>query len=125
LIDIRGAETLLLVEDDPVLALTLATTLRYLGYRVHVAEDLPAALAHCTCPPGQVGVTDQGRVALALLSTAAPEARELVRRLREQLPDLRVLWLARGLATTGPGGDAWVVPCSFEALALRVRQALS
>ena len=125
LIDIRGAETLLLVEDDPVLALTLATTLRYLGYRVHVAEDLPTALAHCTCPPGQVGVTDQGRVALALLSTAAPEARELARRLREQLPDLRVLWLTRGLATTGPGGDAWVVPCSFEALALRVRQALS
>ncbi len=120
LVDIRGAETLLLVEDEPVLALTLATTLRHLGYRVRVAEDLSTALAHCTESPETV----HAGVALALLSTSAPEPRELVRRLREAAPDLRVLWLGRGLAAAGLGGDPLIVPCTFEALALRVRQAL-
>lgn len=121
LVDLRGAETVLLVEDDPVLALALTSALRHLGYRVRAAEDLPGALAHCTCPPGQV---DDGRVALALLSAAAPAPRELVRQLRESLPELRVLWLARGPGANGLGGDPLIVPCGFEALALRVRQAL-
>lgn len=119
LVDLRGAETVLLVEDEPVLALTLTTALRHLGYRVCTAEDLPAALAHCPCPSGQ-----PGRIALALLSAATPAPRELLRRLREPLPELRVLWLARGPGPAALGGDPLIVPCSFEALALRVRQAL-
>ena len=43
---------------------------------------------------------------------------------KEPLPELRVLWLARGPGPASLGGDPLIVPCSFEALALRVRQAL-
>lgn len=124
IVDLRGAETLLLIEDEPVLALTLATALRHLGYRVRVADDLAAGLAPGTCPSDQVGACDPGRFALALLSASVPAPRDVLRRLREALPDLRVLWLARGPGAPGLGGDPLIVPCGFEALALRVRQAL-
>ena len=121
-VDLRGAESLLLIEDEPALALTLATVLRHLGYIVTVADDLAGGLARLqlTCPPGQVAAP---RPALALLSAGLPAPGDALRRLRAALPDLRVLWLASAGAST-PGGDPLVVPCSFEALALRVRQAL-
>lgn len=121
--DLSGGETLLLIEPDPDLRRALTAVLRHLGYRVLAAAQLAPALdllvgtgpkAHVPC----------ARVALALVASALPDAgpERAATRLRERLPELRLLWLAPGPA--GPAGDLLVVPCSFEALALRVRQAL-
>lgn len=122
LVDLRGAERLLLLEDDPLLAQTLRAVLTHLGYDLVVADDPRAAidLLQSTCPPGQ----PQKQPSLALLSTALPAPAELLRQLRAAWPDLRVLWLATTPGATAPLGDPLVIPCSFEALALRVRQAL-
>lgn len=114
-VDVRGTEALLLVEDDVGLRQIVAAVLRHLGYLVLAADDLQAALGLLQAP--------DVRVALALLSTALPGPADALRRLREPAPDLRVLWLAPAGAPV-PSGDPLVVPCGFEALALRVRQAL-
>ncbi len=123
--DLRGVETLLLLEPDLDLRRTLATTLRHLGYRVLATGQLAAAidLLMKTCPEAHV---PKARVALALVSSALPALapEQALQRLRERSPDLRLLWLAASATMTGPAGDALVVPCNFEALALRVRQAL-
>lgn len=123
--DLLGVETLLLLEPDLDLRRALATVLRHLGYRVLATDRLALAvdLLVGTCPEAQV---PERRVALALVPCALPGCGpELIsRRLRERLPELRLLWLAPSAQAAGPAGDRLVVPCSFEALALRVRQAL-
>ncbi len=121
-VDLRGAEPILLVEDDPILAQTLTAVLRHLGYDVRQADDVAAAidLLQSTCPPGHVPAS---RISLALLPCGLPAAGDALRRLRELVPELRVLWLASHGAAA-PALDPLVVPCTFEALALRVRQAL-
>ncbi len=122
-IDLRGAERLLLIEDDPLLAQTLGAVLRHLGYDVQVTDDITAALdlLQETCPPDHV---PEARVSLALLSTTLPAPADAIRRLRAACPDMRVLWLASAPGPAGVASDPLVVPCTFEALALRVRQAL-
>lgn len=121
-VDLRGAEKLLLVEDDPLLARTLNCALTHLGYEVYAADDLAGALRRleATCPPGHAPTA---RISLAVISAALPGAGEALRRLRELRPDLRVLWLALTPGAALPS-DPLIVPCSFEALALRVRQAI-
>ena len=123
--DLLGVETLLLLEPDLDLRRVLAAVLRHLGYRVLATDRLAAAvdLLVGTGPEAQV---PERRVALALVPCALPGCGpELIsRRLRERLPELRLLWLAPSAQAAGPAGDSLVVPCSFEALALRVRQAL-
>jgi len=121
--DLRGVETLLLLEPDPDLRRTVAAVLRHLGYRVLATAELAAAL-DLLAGTGPEAPVPSARVALALVSSAlpGPAPEQLLARLRERQPGLRVLWLAPGAA--GPAGDPLVLPCSFEALALRVRQAL-
>ena len=121
-VDLRGAEPILLVEDDPMLAQTLTAVLRHLGYDVRATDDIAAAidLLESTCSPGQVPAS---RISLALLPCGLAGAGEALRRLRGVAPELRVLWLASHGAAA-PALDPLVVPCTFEALALRVRQAL-
>lgn len=136
-LDVRGGEALLLVDDDAVVRPILATVLRHLGYDVHVADDLDAAVQ--SLETGLIGQVPSARIALALVSTAlsGPEPPDALRRLRTCLPDLRVLWIAPhapaafsapalAVGASAPAGtvDPLVVPCSFEALAVRVRQAL-
>jgi len=121
--DLRGVETLLLLEPDLDLRRALAAVLRHLGYRV-LATDQPAVAIDLLIGTGPEAHVPATRVALALVSSALPGPEQLVQRLRERAPALRLLWLAASAAATGPAGDALVVPCSFEALALRVRQAL-
>ena len=121
-VDLRGAETVLLIEDDPILAQTLTAVLRHLGYDLRTADSISAATAllQSTCPPGQVS---GARLSLALVSTSIAAPGEVLRQLREAAPELRVLWLASaGAAATTL--DPLVVPCTFEALALRVRAVL-
>jgi len=96
--------------------------LRHLGYELRVADDLPAAigLLRNTCPEGQVPAA---RISLALVATTIARPGDALRRLREAAPELRVLWLASaGAAATAL--DPLIVPCTFEALALRVRAVL-
>lgn len=124
LLDVRGGETLLLVEDDPVVRSLLITVLRHLGYHVLAADDVEAAAQQLgTGPNGQV---QTARVALALVSAALPGQRpaDALRRLRAAAPELRVVWISPGAPTLSAASDPLVVPCSFEALAVRVRQAL-
>jgi hypothetical protein len=122
LVDLRGAETVLLIEDDPLLAQALGAVLRHLGYELRAAEDLATALGllQSTCPAGQVPAA---RISLALVSTTLAGPAEVLRRLREAAPELRVLWLASAGAPT-MALDPLIVPCTFEALALRVRAVL-
>ena len=124
--DLRGGETVLLLEPDPDLRGTLAAVLRHLGYRVLAAAQLAAALdlVDMSMGAGPKAHVPCARVSLALVASTLPDAapERALQRLRERLPELRLLWLAAGPA--GPAGDLLVVPCSFEALALRVRQAL-
>jgi len=124
-LDIRGGETLLLVDDDPLVRSLLATVLRHLGYHVIASDTLEDAVDRVTetGPSGQVPST---RVALALVSAALPGQRpaDTLKRLRSAAPELRVLWIAPGAAAPTTASDPLVVPCSFEALAVRVRQAL-
>lgn len=128
IVDIRGGETLLLVDDDPVVRPLIATVLRHLGYHVIVSDELEAAASQLaeTGPNGQVATT---RVALALVSASLPEPpATALRRLRAAAPELRVLWISlhapHGSPSVPAASDPLVVPCSFEALAVRVRQAL-
>lgn len=110
--DLRGAEALLVLDDDLHLRAAVAAVLRQLGYDVHAAEDVDEALA----------IQRSGRcpLTLALVSADLPVGPlEAARALQRGQPELRVLVLARQAA-----GDALVVPCSFEALAARVRQAI-
>jgi PAS domain-containing protein/CheY-like chemotaxis protein len=123
-VDLRGAESLLLVEPDPTLRRTLAVVLGHLGYAVLAADDLDAALDRLS-GTGPSGHVLSARFALALVSAALPGGPgEALRRLRAAAPELRLLWLAPGGAGPGAPGEPLAVPCSFEALALRVRQAL-
>lgn len=111
--DLRGAESVLVLDDDLHLRSAVAAVLRQLGYAVQLAEDLDEALVAqrtARCP-----------LALALVSADLPGGPlDAVRGLQKSQPELRALVLARH---AGPG-DALVVPCSFEVLAARVRQAL-
>lgn len=120
--DLRGVETLLLIEPDLDLRRTLTAVLRHLGYRVLATAQVAAALDLLT-GTGPEAHVPSARAALALVSSTLPGPEQIAKRLRERLPELRLLWLAAGPATS-TAGDPLVVPCSFEALALRVRQAL-
>jgi|TARA_Y100000031_G_C8062203_1_gene311157 CheY-like chemotaxis protein len=53
-----GHETILLVEDDMVVRISLADSLQHLGYTVVVAKDGPAALAALESQPVDLVVTD-------------------------------------------------------------------
>jgi CheY-like chemotaxis protein/signal transduction histidine kinase len=135
--DVRGGEAVLLVDDDPLVRPLVAAVLRHLGYRVHAVDDVERAVQLlATGPCVQV---PSARVALALVSATLPgqATPDVLRRLRAAAPELRVLWIVpHGPAGHGSGGpisaapppptgvDPLVVPCSFEALAARVRQAL-
>lgn len=114
-VDVRGGETLLVVDDDPVVRPLLTTVLRHLGYQVFAVADLEAAAPRLA----------ETRVALALVSAVLPgqQPPETLRRLRAAAPELRVLWISPGAAPPA-ASDPLVVPCSFEAMAVRVRQAL-
>lgn len=111
--DLRGVEAVLVLDDDLHLRGAVAAVLRQLGYEVALAEDLDEALA--------AQRTARAPLALALVAAELPGGPlEAVRGLQKAQPDLRALVLARHAGS----GDALVVPCSFEALAVRVRQAL-
>lgn len=101
---LRGA--VLLVEDEPFVAMVASQILEDQGFKVTIASHGEAALAHA-----RAARTDIGRDALvlAIVDIGLPDMRgdEVVRRLGEIAPDLPVI-VASGYATqdlTGLFGD--------------------
>jgi signal transduction histidine kinase len=82
----RGAETVLLVEDDAALRALLRTVLAQRGFTVLEAADGAEALA----------LADGRRVDLVVTDITLPgmEGPELLRRLRERRPDARAVFIS-------------------------------
>ncbi len=85
---LRGSETVLVVEDEEAVRKLIEQALRKYGYRVIEATNGAEALRVCENhdPPIRLMVTD---VVMPGMS-----GRELAARVREQLPDLRVLYMS-------------------------------
>jgi two-component system cell cycle sensor histidine kinase/response regulator CckA len=121
----RGAETLLVVEDDPALSELIRELLQENGYRVVAASSPEEALT----------VADRHEGALDLLVTdivmPGMNGKDLASRLREKCPRLRVLYMSgytedivgqRGLLD---GASVFLAkPFTEEALTQSVRRAI-
>jgi PAS domain S-box-containing protein len=84
---LRGAETILVVEDDPAVLGAATLVLRRQGYGVLQAQDGEAAL--------RLVEAERGRIALVLTDVVMPRMSgpELVERLAKSHPELRVLFM--------------------------------
>jgi DNA-binding response OmpR family regulator len=117
-----GAATVLVVEDDPLLAELAAEVIAEAGYRVLVADDADRA----------EGMLARG--AVDLLFTDIDLARgtnglDLARRARRRLPDLPVLYASGGRWTLGDEAVAGSVffpkPYRLEDVVATIAGALS
>ena len=121
----RGAETVLLVEDEDIVRSLAADALRMHGYTVLEAAHVGDALAICRHHEGQIH--------LMLTDVVMPElnGKELFDRLIIIRPDLKVLYMS-GYAESGivhdgmlePGTAFIPKPFTPEALAAKVREVL-
>jgi signal transduction histidine kinase len=121
-----GAETILVVEDDPEVRETAVALLADLGYRVLKANDAAAGLA----------VIESG-VTVDLLFTdvvmpGAMRSADLARRAQELIPGLPVLFTSgyteNAIVHGGrldPGVELLAKPYTREALARKIRQLLT
>ena len=120
-----GVETVLVVEDDPLVRGITSRALRGAGYRVLIARDGREA----------IGVVDQwpGPLHLVVTDVVMPgmSGPELAEQLSGRIPGLRVLLVSgyshegmaeRGILETSPGFLA--KPFTPSALLERVRQVL-
>jgi len=82
----RGSETILVVEDEPILCQLAEKFLKRLGYTILTAEDAEEA----TCRAG----SHEGNIDLLLTDVVLPglSGPELARRLCETIPGLKVLY---------------------------------
>jgi two-component system cell cycle sensor histidine kinase/response regulator CckA len=111
-------ETLLLVEDDPLLRDVVARGLTELGYRVLAARDGQEALAIAERHPGAIHLVISD-VLMPRLS-----GQKLAERLRESRPAARVLFVSGYAGDVAPGMDLLAKPFTIDALAARVREIL-
>jgi hypothetical protein len=121
----RGAETILVVEDDPAVRSLLSALLRQNGYAVLVAEDAEQALALSEADPRPIHIVVSDVV---LPRLPGPE---MVRRLRHKRPGIRALFMSGHVddSLARPGAltsDEGFLPKPFtdEALTRRVRELL-
>jgi two-component system sensor histidine kinase EvgS len=121
-----AGETILVVEDDPVVLSMAEKMLRSLNYRSLSATGPARAL--------DLASAHEGEINLVMTDVIMPEmnGRELAERLKEHYPDLRVLFMsgytANVIAHHGVLEDGVVFvpkPFSKADLAKKVRQALS
>ena len=84
----RGDETLLIVEDEPVVRQLTVRALSEKGYHILEAEDGPGALAEANSHPGELH--------LLITDVVMPgmNGKELADRLTAERPDLRVLYIS-------------------------------
>jgi two-component system, cell cycle sensor histidine kinase and response regulator CckA len=121
----RGTETVLLVEDAESLRELICELLQANGYEVLTAGEPSQAL--------ETVARHEGTIHLLLTDVVMPgmNGRELAQRVKEQLPDIRVLYMSgyteeaiahRGVLETG----ALLIskPFSQESLTRKIRQAL-
>jgi signal transduction histidine kinase len=120
--DLRGTETVLVAEDEPLVRDLIRRALWERGYRVLVARDGEEALAIARAHTGVIEalVTD---VAMPLM--AGPE---LARRIRDLCPGIRVLFVSgyrddpRIAEGVGASAEFLGKPFTTEELATRVRR---
>jgi hypothetical protein len=123
--DLRGSETILLVEDDVAVREYASGVLRDLGYHVLVAVDGPDAIV--------VSERHRGEVQLLLTDVVMPKlnGRDLAEFLCERRPGLRVLFVSgyteNSIVHQGvldEGLNFLAKPFSPDALARKVRTVL-
>jgi CheY-like chemotaxis protein len=121
----RGAETVLLVEDEASVRALAEMILRRLGYRVLVADSGPSA----------IGIWDeqQGKIDILLTDVIMPEMSggELAHKLRERNAGLKILFMSGYtddmLASHGVlAGETQLIPKPFtsDSLARKLRDVL-
>ncbi len=83
-----GSETILLVEDEPSLRVTISRNLQRLGYTVLAAESPEAAQ--------RIAAESAGKIALLLTDVVMPgmSGRELAGKLTRDFPALKVLYMS-------------------------------
>ena len=120
-----GTETILLVEDQPMVRLVTTKILSRLGYKVLDAEGIDSAMRIVSDP--------QERIDLLITDVVMPRMRgpELVTLLRRERPGLRVLYISgyseegiTGLGDLSAQTHFLQKPFKAEALARAVRGAL-
>jgi nitrogen-specific signal transduction histidine kinase len=119
----RGNETIVVVEDEPMLRRIVCEILAGSGYRIHPAENPDEALGVCADLAARGGSID-----LLLSDVVMPGmgGRELAAQVRRRYPRVRVL-LMSGYDESGgtEGGDPIIgKPFTAIALATRVREVL-
>jgi PAS domain S-box-containing protein len=123
-LDLRGSETVLLVEDDERVRAAARKILESNGYTVMATRDAPEALA--------VAQTRHGRIDLAIADVVMPgmSGPDLIERLETLMPGLRVLFMSghvdgsRFGSDVKPGVDLIQKPFTPVTLLRRVREAL-
>jgi signal transduction histidine kinase len=119
-----GTETILLVEDEHSVRITLRRVLSLCGYTV-----LEARHGH---EANQLSERHAGHIDLLISDVQMPQlgGPDLARLLRQNRPDLKVLFISgygdnRLVAQSGAGGDPFLQkPFTPEALTAKVREAL-
>jgi CheY-like chemotaxis protein len=124
--ELRGAETILLVEDEAVVRDLIRRVLAGRGYTVLAAEHAAAAMAvwRDSAPAIRLIITD-------VVMPGGMDGRELAETLARERPDTRVLFISGytpGAVTQGgllPAGSHFLQkPFSPETLARKVREVL-
>ena len=125
LVECRGTETLLLVDDDEQVRLVARSILRRHGYRVIDAKHAGEALLYCEQHPGTIDllVTD-----VVMPQMSGPD---LAKRLAKDRPDMRVLCMSgytdESVSQRGiPGTEMAYLqkPITPESLTRKVREVL-
>ncbi len=122
----RGAETILVVEDDDAVRRMTREFLKIHGYTVIEARSAQSAI--------EVMETQKDQVDLVLTDVLMPgmKGRELVMRLTELRPDLKVLYMsaytedaAINIGVLNPGTEFIEKPFGPDDLAAKVREVLA
>ena len=121
----RTGETVLIVDDEPVIRMLVTEVLRDLGYAALQAPDGAAGLQH---------IATGARIDLLVTDVGLPggmNGRQLADAARARQPDLRVLFITGFAENAAIGGDAlepgmgvMVKPFAMDALAAKVRSML-
>ena len=121
----RGAETVLVVEDDPSVRGFVESMLDVHGYQVIAAGNAGAAL--------ELSTSYEGRIDLLLTDVEMPDmsGRELAQRLRAERDEMRLLYMSghdedaiAGYGVVASGGMFLPKPFTGAALTERVRMVL-
>jgi PAS domain S-box-containing protein len=116
-----GSETILVVEDQPLVRRTLSKMLKILGYQILHAGAGPAALELLdTCPDIHLLLTD-------IVMPGGMSGVDLAREVRLRRPGVKILYTsgyANSLDLTADGASLLQKPYEFEELAAKIRAVL-